>query len=539
MDALFWLAAGALALYAFAFVSLVLRVRGMVVRRPVHRVLPPEEVPAWLSTFAAPAVERLSALGFRPFGALASVAMDRQSDDETVDLVFHEPESGTYAFVYLPPTVPGARPLSVDFATWGADGRLRLTLAQSPGPTHRDVPGTAVVGLPELSLGRRFARHVFETAGMTTKTLEPVELAAELTRRNGAALTTALAAGEVCTRPGGVFSHTLLGTARLVGRILQGLLRPVGAGAAFHGAYGPDRVGEPAPPEHQAVVHHELSCLAAGRRRPGRALLVFVLSLALFVLSIAGRVDALVLPIVVGVLLLHELGHFAAMRAFGYRDTSVFFLPFLGAAAAGTKPEASVSERAVVFLAGPVPGLALGLWWFHAPPEAAGAAGLIQTAALILVVVNLSNLLPVSPLDGGRLVERVFFAAAPGGAVLFQAASGLVFVVTGLGFDVGLLTAIGLVVAAGLPGSVRVARVAAQWTRATPPADRPALYALVDGAGYAALRFGRKVALVQALEQRFASPPSSPAARWAWFGAYLGLLGAGLYGARALFIGHL
>lgn len=530
MDALFWLAAGALALYAFAFVSLVLRVRGTVVRRPVHRVLPPEEVPAWLSTFAAPAVERLSALGFRPFGALASVAMDRQSDDETVDLVFHEPESGTYAFVYLPPTVPGARPLSVDFATWGADGRLRLTLAQSPGPTHRDVPGTAVVGLPELSLGRRFARHVFETAGMTTKTLEPVELAAELTRRNGAALTTALAAGEVCTRPGGVFSHTLLGTARLVGRILQGLLRPVGAGAAFHGAYGPDRVGEPAPPEHQAVVHHELSCLAAGRRRPGRALLVFVLSLALFVLSIAGRVDALVLSIVVGVLLLHELGHFAAMRAFGYRDTSVFFLPFLGAAAAGSKPEASVSERAIVLLAGPVPGLLLGLWWFHAPVGAVGG-----TAAVILVAVNLSNLLPVSPLDGGRLVERVFFASSPGGALLFKAASALLFIGTGLFFGVGLVTVIGIVVAAGLPVGLWVARVAAHWESPNPPADRAALYALVDGAGYAGLRFSRKLALVQALEQRFAAPPSSPAVRWAWFAVYLALLAAGLYGGRDVF----
>jgi Zn-dependent protease len=361
---------------------------------------------------------------------------------------------------------------------------------------------------------------------MTARTLEPGEMAAELTRRNGAALSAALEAGEVCARPGGVFGHTLLGTARLVGRILQGLLRPGGAGGVFHGAYGPDRVGEPAPPEHQAVVHHELSCLAAGRRRPGRALLVFVLSLALFVLSIAGRVDALVLPIIVGVLLLHELGHFAAMRAFGYRDTSVFFLPFLGAAAAGSKPEASVGERAIVLLAGPVPGLLLGLWWFHAPVGAVGG-----TAAVILVAVNLSNLLPVSPLDGGRLVERVFFASSPGGALLFKAASALLFIGTGLFFGVGLVTVIGIVVAAGLPVGLRVARVAAHWDSPNPPADRAALYALVDGAGYAALRFGRKVALVQALEQRFAAPPSSPAARWAWFAVYLALLAAGLYGA--------
>lgn len=41
-----------------------------------------------------------------------------------------------------------------------------------------------------------------------------------------------------------------------------------------------------------------------------------------------------VLP-VIGVLLFHELGHYVAMRLFGYRDVRMFFVPFFGAAVSG------------------------------------------------------------------------------------------------------------------------------------------------------------------------------------------------------------
>src|SRR5262245_2424702 len=66
----------------------------------------------------------------------------------------------------------------------------------------------------------------------------------------------------------------------------------------------------------------------------GKALYWFLISLAAYVLyrySFAGE-GARSLPtaiaILVGVLLLHELGHLAGMRLFGYRDLRVLFIPF-------------------------------------------------------------------------------------------------------------------------------------------------------------------------------------------------------------------
>jgi Zn-dependent protease len=109
----------------------------------------------------------------------------------------------------------------------------------------------------------------------------------------------------------------------------------------------------------------------------------------------------------VTVILLHEAGHLAAMKALGYRDTKIFFVPFLGAAAVGRREDAAAWQRAVVFLAGPLPGLAIGLvlllgsW--PLPPFFAHVASM-------LVWLNAFNLLPLEPLDGGRLLNVLVFS---------------------------------------------------------------------------------------------------------------------------------
>jgi Zn-dependent protease len=131
-------------------------------------------------------------------------------------------------------------------------------------------------------------------------------------------------------------------------------------------------------------------------------------------------------------IVLHELGHWVAMRIFGYRDLRVFFIPFLGAIASGRAVGTSGWRRGLVLLAGPLPGLMLAWgiamvlgsqllqdeWWL-------GLVGMLFT-------LNAFNLLPLVPLDGGQLVRQVLFARHP----IFETAFA---VLTGIG-----LAALGL-----------------------------------------------------------------------------------------------
>jgi len=51
------------------------------------------------------------------------------------------------------------------------------------------------------------------------------------------------------------------------------------------------------------------------------------------------------LGIVVGVLFVHEMGHYLAMRVFRYRNVRMFFIPGFGAAVSGQGYEAPDGRR--------------------------------------------------------------------------------------------------------------------------------------------------------------------------------------------------
>jgi hypothetical protein len=81
--------------------------------------------------------------------------------------------------------------------------------------------------------------------------------------------------------------------------------------------------------------------LAELKKPPGKSRTEFwpllLGSLAIFMAlgGLSGGVGRLVL--LTAVLALHEAGHLVAMRAFGYRDTRILFIPFLGAVTTGSQ----------------------------------------------------------------------------------------------------------------------------------------------------------------------------------------------------------
>lgn len=182
-----------------------------------------------------------------------------------------------------------------------------------------------------------------------------------------------------------------------------------------------------------------------------------LLSAGLFALSMAFQLDPVSLGMLVLVVLFHELGHYLAMRAFGYRNTSIFFIPFFGAAARGVKRDARLHEEIIVLLAGPLPGIALGVG------VRAFAPGLLEHATLrtfveMLVVVNLVNLLPLTPLDGGRVVQLAISNPRPWFEVGFRLLGALAILALGVMGSSGAPIAVSLLLLATLPSARRMAQ---------------------------------------------------------------------------------
>ena len=119
------------------------------------------------------------------------------------------------------------------------------------------------------------------------------------------------------------------------------------------------------------------------------------------------------LLLITAIVIIHEMGHFLAMKYYRYSDLGIFFIPLLGAYVSGTKREVSQTESTVIISAGPLPGILLGILFFFIDKN--NADGYypfdisLSQIALLFIILNLINLLPIYPLDGGQLLNRVFF----------------------------------------------------------------------------------------------------------------------------------
>jgi Zn-dependent protease len=104
-------------------------------------------------------------------------------------------------------------------------------------------------------------------------------------------------------------------------------------------------------------------------------------------------------------LFLHELGHVIQLRREGVRASAPMFIPFLGAVITARSMGDDAAAEARVGLAGPILGSIASL----APLAIWLATGSDFWRALAYVgfFINLFNLLPVLPLDGGRAMAAL------------------------------------------------------------------------------------------------------------------------------------
>jgi Zn-dependent protease len=107
----------------------------------------------------------------------------------------------------------------------------------------------------------------------------------------------------------------------------------------------------------------------------------------------------------VALLFVHEFGHYIQLRREGVQPGRMLFVPFLGAVIGARSLGGNALAEARVGLAGPVLG-SLGAL-VVALAGAALDSDLLRALAFTGFFLNLFNLLPVVPLDGGRAMAAM------------------------------------------------------------------------------------------------------------------------------------
>jgi len=112
--------------------------------------------------------------------------------------------------------------------------------------------------------------------------------------------------------------------------------------------------------------------------------------------------------VLIACLVAHEYGHVKAMQYFGIKTKGIYLIPFVGGLAVSDDKINTRWQDVVISIMGPCFGLfmSLGCWLLYAITDLELFAG----AAVLSSLLNLFNLLPILPLDGGHVLKSISFS---------------------------------------------------------------------------------------------------------------------------------
>ncbi len=185
---------------------------------------------------------------------------------------------------------------------------------------------------------------------------------------------------------------------------------------------------------------------------------IVILSLVIFAGTGLFRFTLSELVILIIVLFVHEAGHLIAMKVFKYSNMNLLFIPFVGAVITGREQTPYASRKALVSLAGPMPGLLIGL--FFAILYAGTQQKQYHDIASMFIFINAFNLLPLYPLDGGSFFDFILFSRNYVMEVVFKVITSLLLITLVLLIKAWVLIFIPFLILASLKSSYYVSKAA-------------------------------------------------------------------------------
>ena len=144
---------------------------------------------------------------------------------------------------------------------------------------------------------------------------------------------------------------------------------------------------------------------------------------------------------VLGVVAIHELGHFISMKYFSYNEPNFIFYALISEKTLNKFKPISQKSKILTLQMGPIPGVIAGSILFY---YAIGTdQDVVLMLSLILIGVNLFTLLPIDPLDGGKIIKNLFFPKAQRPYLVFVLVSSLLIIIIGFYTSFYLLMILG------------------------------------------------------------------------------------------------
>ena len=162
--------------------------------------------------------------------------------------------------------------------------------------------------------------------------------------------------------------------------------------------------------------------------------------------------------ILIAALLVHEAGHWLAMKAFRYSNVQLLFIPFFGAGVSGYSAESSGIKKPFVDLAGALLGIAFGIAFCVVYLTTRTA--LYKDIAWTFLILSVFNLLPLYPLDGGRLLFDTLFLRSVKAEAIFKVIAAIALIAVAVATQIWILIILGIYSLLALRSIVRIGKAA-------------------------------------------------------------------------------
>lgn len=153
------------------------------------------------------------------------------------------------------------------------------------------------------------------------------------------------------------------------------------------------------------------------------------------------------------VLLVHEFGHYIFMKKYDYENVRMLFIPLMGAFVQGRKDKYSQKQGFIVTALGPFPGIIIGSILLII--SVSYQSEWMVEWSFIFFFINILNLVPIDPLDGGQLFKLLINKKRDMFLMIFALISSLMLIGLGWQIDSWLMIAFGFLMGLRVRGMQR------------------------------------------------------------------------------------